>query len=118
VKTADATTYAPSSVMTFMVQVTNNGPSEAQAVEVRDDLPGRGRAEYISDTAGCQLQGDQLRCELGALGVGESKRIDVRMIASGTSGDVLNTARVGSATSDPTPTNNGALLTVTIQAGG
>jgi len=117
-KTSDAPTYKPSSIITFTVQVTNNGASDAQAVVVTDTLPETRQAQYLSDTGGCRLQGKQLLCELGALKVGESKSFDIKMNVRGSRGDVTNTAGVSSATTDPATGNNTATRTVTVQGGG
>jgi uncharacterized repeat protein (TIGR01451 family) len=117
-KTSDAPTYKPSSIITFTVQVTNNGASDAQAVVVRDTLPDTRQAQYLSDTGGCRLQGNQLLCELGTLKVGESKSFDIKITVRGSRGDVTNTASVSSATTDPATGNNTVTKTVTVQGGG
>jgi len=116
-KTSDQASYKPSSVVTYTVSVTNNGPSNALAVIVTDSLPDIKQALYQSDTGGCVATASPptiLTCNLGSMPVGTSKSFNIYELIHGSVGDVSNTASVTSSTTDPNLANNTAVRTVTI----
>jgi uncharacterized repeat protein (TIGR01451 family) len=113
-KTSDKTVYKPSSVITYTIAVTNNGPSDALAVIVTDNLPTTMQASYQSDTGGCTKSGLTLTCNLGNMPVGTSKSFIMRELVKGTRGVVSNTASVISSTTDPSTANNASTRAVTI----
>jgi uncharacterized repeat protein (TIGR01451 family) len=118
VKTSDATTYKPSSKITYRIDVTNNGASVARAVVVTDNLPDVKQALYQSDTGGCLRNSatnpTQLRCVLGDLQVGESRTFFVVLLVRGSKGTVSNTALVSSTTPDTNGGNNSSTRVVTV----
>jgi len=104
VKLSDATSYKPSSVVTYSINVVNNGPSKALNVVVTDNLPEVRQAIYQSDTGGCVLSTPTtLTCNLGDMAVGQSKTFFVYELIRGSRGVVSNTASAASASSPPTP---------------
>lgn len=114
VKSSDQSIYKPSSVITYTVAVTNNGPSDALAVIVTDNLPITMQAIYQSDTGGCTKSGLTLTCNLGSMPVGTSKSFIIRELVKGSRGLVSNTASVISSTTDPNSSNNSSTRVVTI----
>lgn len=119
-KTSDASSYKPSSQITYTVTVVNNGPSDALTVVVTDTLPSASirQAVYLSDTGGCTKSGDVLTCNLGDMPVGTSKSFNIDITVKGARGQVDNTASVNSATVDPAGGNNTVTYSVTVQGGG
>jgi uncharacterized repeat protein (TIGR01451 family) len=116
-KTSDQASYKPSSVVTYTVSVTNNGPSNALAVIVTDNLPTNQQALYQSDTGGCVATASAptiLTCNLGSMPVGTSKSFNIYELIHGAQGNVSNTANVTSSTTDPNLANNTSVRTVTI----
>ncbi len=116
-KTSDQASYKPSSVVTYTVSVTNNGPSNALAVIVTDNLPDIQQALYQSDTGGCVANASTptiLTCDLGSMPVGTSKSFNIYELIHGSQGNVSNTASVTSSTTDPNLANNTSVRTVTI----
>lgn len=114
VKTSDKLIYKPSSVITYTIAVTNNGPSDALAVIVTDNLPTTMQAIYKSDTGGCTKSGLTLTCNLGTMPKGTSKSFIMLELVKGSKGLVSNTASVNSSTVDPNLSNNSSTRTVTI----
>jgi uncharacterized repeat protein (TIGR01451 family) len=114
VKTSDKLVYKPSSVITYTIAVTNNGPSDALAVIVTDNLPTTMQSIYQADTGGCTKSGLTLTCNLGPMPVGTSKSFIMRELVKGSKGLVSNTASVNSSTVDPNASNNSSTRTVTI----
>jgi uncharacterized repeat protein (TIGR01451 family) len=114
VKTSDKLIYKPSSVITYTIAVTNNGPSDALAVIVTDNLPTTTQSIYQADTGGCTKSGLTLTCNLGPMPVGTSKSFIMRELVKGSKGLVSNTASVNSSTVDPNASNNSSTRTVTI----
>ena len=118
VKTSDATTYKPSSRITYRIDVTNNGSSVARAVVVTDNLPDVRQALYQSDTGGCLRNSatnpTQLRCEVGDLAVGQTRTFFVVLLVRGNKGTISNTVSVVSTTTDPTTGNNTSTRNVTV----
>jgi uncharacterized repeat protein (TIGR01451 family) len=80
IKTSDQSTYKPSSLITYTLSVTNNGPSDAQAVVITDNLPDGQQALYVSDMGGCTKSGDALTCTVGAFAVDESRSLNVNVL--------------------------------------
>src|SRR4029079_5108906 len=71
VKTASDTTPVAGEQLTYHVSVTNNGPSDATAVQVVDPLPAG--LIYRIDTDACvQAPVGTLTCQLGTLLVGQT----------------------------------------------
>lgn len=118
-KGSDASVYKPSSVVTYSINVVNNGPSQALNVVVTDNLPDLRQAIYQSDTGGCVLSTPTtLTCSLGNMAVGQSRTFFVYLLVHGNQGLVSNTASVASANSPPTPDpvagNNTSVRQVTV----
>ncbi len=99
----------------YSIVVTNLGPSPAQGVLVTDYLPAN--STYVSNTGGCFLvNASQLQCNLGSIGVGQSKTFDVIVKVDLDAGNpFLNRATAtAQGEPDPTPGNNVAIADVTV----
>ena len=118
VKTSDAPSYKPSSLITYTVTVTNNGPSKALAVAAVDNLPSIKQAIYLSDTGGCTKSGTTLTCQLGDMDPGTTRSFNINMTVKGARGNVSNTVTGTSATVDPDTSDNVSTLIVPISGGG
>jgi len=102
--------------ITYMLTVTNNGPSptSAAAVMVTDTLPAGVTFVSATPTAGsCSLSAGVITCSLGAIAAGASVNITVvdmvnTSTAAGTK--ITSTFTASSSTSDPNPANNSVML--------
>ena len=96
-KTSDAAgTVYPGDQFTYTMNVTNNGPADATAVEVTDTLPAQ--VAYVSDTCGGTESAGTWTWALGALANGASATCDVVVeVVPGANGPIVNTASVAAA---------------------
>ena len=95
--------------LNFTITVVNNGPSDAQNVEVTDDLPAQTAFQSVTTTMGsCSESGHTITCDLGTMASGGSAVISISVkVDSGYSGNTIeNTAHVSSDTTDPNPGND------------
>ena len=98
---AGPASVTPPMNVTYVVQVTNNGPGDATGVTVSDATPG-GLA-FVGNSGDCQTS---FPCNLGTIPAGESRTIQTTFAVPSVSagpGVITNTATVGAATSDPDP---------------
>jgi uncharacterized repeat protein (TIGR01451 family) len=114
-KTSDKEKYTILSPLVWTVTVRNNGPSDAQAAVVTDQLPPHKQAAYISNTGGCGKVGDVLTCNLGTVAAGATVTFTVREKTGVWTGKVRNTATVTAATPDPVAANNTATKEVQVK---
>ena len=114
--TSDADIYKPSSTIVYTVTVTQNGPSDALNVVVKDTLPPSSKAEYLFDTGGCSLAAGVLTCNLGTMGAGSVKSFNVHVRVKGSAGQLTNSVAVTSDTNDPNAANNSAARTVLVKS--
>src|SRR5439155_1756970 len=102
-KTGPASVIAVGSV-TYTIAVTNNGPSDASAVVVRDTLPS-GVTFVSASNGGTAAAGVVTWPAVATLANGTSLSRTVTVTAPPT-GTLLNVARADAATTDPDSTNN------------
>ncbi|MFE0424852.1 hypothetical protein [Streptomyces sp. NPDC058953] len=103
-----STPVAPGETFEYRVTVTNNGPSQAEDVEVDDVLPTA--LTYVSSDDEC-VSGDSVVCgQLPTLAPGASVtwvfRVKLAPDYTGDGSDIRNTATVHSVTRDPVSGNN------------
>ena len=94
------------STATYTVQVTNNGPSDANGVVLTDTLPAS--AELISVTAqsgSCSELGGVITCNLGILAINASVDVTIN-IRTPQSGLITNAAAISATTADSNAANN------------
>lgn len=92
------------STVVYRLEIVNNGPTEAQSVNVSDTLPPGSR--FISATEPCD---GGFPCSLGTMTPDVIIEIEVSLeINENASGTVFYSASVDSATSDPDNSNNTA----------
>ena len=91
----------------YILDVVNNGPSNATGVIVTDDLPAVGVSFVSASLTPASISGDQLTFNLGNLAKGESRSltIDVR-VDNNFSGQLLNLANVRANEEEITLVNN------------
>ena len=101
--------------LTYTINVTNNGPSDAQGVEVTDTLPGE-----VSNpvTVGCDNDPNGVpTCELGTIAAGASKMYTITVdVDQNALGPITNVASVDSDTPDPNPNNDQAIEVTEVEA--
>src|SRR5438093_1453874 len=102
-KTGPATVNAVQN-LTYTIAVTNNGPSAAVSVVVRDTLPA-GVTFVSASNGGTAAAGVVTWPSVASLANGGSLSRTVTVTAPPT-GTLLNVARAGAATGDPDSTNN------------
>ncbi|NEA30657.1 DUF11 domain-containing protein [Streptomyces sp. SID13031] len=94
--------------VTYQITVRNDGPSDAQAVQVADNLSADLTGASADTTAGtCTVSSGQVRCAIGDLGSGSTATVTVTAtVAATATGSLVNTARASSTTPDPETSNN------------
>jgi uncharacterized repeat protein (TIGR01451 family) len=89
--------------LTYTLVITNQGSTKSPHTMLVDVLSSK--LIYLSDDAGCTLNGTVLSCELGTLDVEDSRRIEIRVAALST-GVIVNHAVVTSEAQDPQMADN------------
>jgi uncharacterized repeat protein (TIGR01451 family) len=116
VKTAGTSPIVAGTDETYTLLVTDQGPSDAQAVIASDPLPNG--TTFVSASPGCTSSAGKVTCAGGTLSAiapnnTESFSVTV-LVSSAATGNLTNTATVGSATPDPDPPNNTTMVTVPV----
>jgi uncharacterized repeat protein (TIGR01451 family) len=92
---------APGGTVSYSIAVTNNGPSDATAVNVADTTPAG--LTFVSNSGACT---NAFPCALGTLIPGQIATItSTYTVAANATGTITNTA-TASATNDSSPANN------------
>lgn len=104
----------------YTIQVTNEGPSQALNVVIDDQTPpGTTLVEFESSDVATECSGvaDAFRCRSAALAPGGTVAITaIYTLDADSAGDTLeNIATAFSDTPDPSPENNGDVVTQTVQ---
>lgn len=119
VKTASPEPVDQGANLTYILQVTNNGPAVATGVSVSDPLPSQVTFTSVSTSQGtCAQAAGTVTCTLGSLSVGEVVIIiiNVNAVTFSSASLATNTATVTATTSDPDSTNNSSTVNSTIQS--
>jgi uncharacterized repeat protein (TIGR01451 family) len=100
-------------IVTYTVTVNNTGPSDAQNVQVTDNLPA---GLSFNSTAGCAEDPNGVpTCTLGTIIAGNSAQYTIMATATGSHITVTNTATATSTTTDPDSGNNSGSVTTDVK---
>ena len=114
---------SPGSNVAYRVEVTNNGPDDAQDVVLTDSFPAN--ATFLSEvqTSGptftCAApSGGQITCSISSLAPGATAIFSFAFTVGTSTGSVVtNTASISSSTSELHPADNTASVSTTISGG-
>ncbi|HET7897434.1 MAG TPA: T9SS type A sorting domain-containing protein, partial [Flavisolibacter sp.] len=118
-KTATPDPVIAGELVTYTIEVKNNGSIAAQNVQVSDVLPAGTTLQSASATApfGISVSGNSFIATAASLASGASATFIVTaMVNPTTTGTINNTATVSSATADPNTGNNSATATTSVCA--
>lgn len=94
-------------LVTYTVNVVNNGPEPATEVTVTDPIPAG--ASFVSASPGCGLSGGTVTCSAGTLAAGGGVSYTV-VLTPTLAGTLINTIHVAGFTNDPAPGNNASAV--------
>jgi len=101
--------------LSYIIQVTNNGPDAATGVTVVDPLPTGVTFSSAASTQGaCSQSTGTLTCNVGALANGTSATITLVIIPTSASSPIINTTSVAGNETDPISGNNAAQAVTTV----
>jgi uncharacterized repeat protein (TIGR01451 family) len=111
--------YAPPTMVTFELTISNAGPSASGPVTVTDTLPGE--MTYVaagSDPRCASVDGTSIVCALAPLAAGASDTVTVSAAVAAVTDQsgFTDVASVSSATPDPVEANNTAVTTIDVVA--
>ncbi|HEY3129920.1 MAG TPA: DUF11 domain-containing protein, partial [Acidobacteriota bacterium] len=116
VKTGSPNPVTVNSNLTYLITVTNGGPSAATGISVTDTLPPGVTFVSATPTQGtCGSAGGTLTCDLGSLPLAAVLRITI-VVTPRSTGTISNTASVKANETDPNLANNVATATTTVSA--
>ena len=115
VKSDSSDPVSAGGLLGYTLQVINQGPDPAEAVLVRDRLPGG--VSVVELPAGCIDEGFQISCRRSGLAAGAQLRYAFTVqLDDSVDGQLRNTATVSSDTRDPEPGNNQAIELTRVSA--
>ncbi len=96
-------TATPGSTIAYQITVSNNGPSDAQDVDIVDSLPVELNGATASSSQGsCAIGANLVLCSLGTIAAGASATIDINAsVDTDATGDIVNSV-VAESPTDPT----------------
>ena len=110
------------SAVTYLMTVTNLGPSEATGVVLTDTLPANVTfgAATPSQGAACTRINTIVTCNLGAIGSGANATVTIEVTPVQAAGGTIitNTASVAAAVADPNAGNSSASQSTTVEPSG
>jgi len=104
----------PGTNVVYTLVVTNNGPSDAQAVSVADPAPVN--LTFVSNSGACATP---FPCSLGTIPAGATRTITATFAVPAdytTPSPIVNTASVSSTTPDPNPANDSSNASTSVAA--
>jgi uncharacterized repeat protein (TIGR01451 family)/fimbrial isopeptide formation D2 family protein len=113
VKSAPATAEA-NSLLTYTLEITNNGPSDATNVTVTDNLPPN--VDFRSADAGCTTASGTITCVVGDLAAGDTVERKITVFVPYAIGgqSLTNIASVTATEVDLVPENNSSRVTTVV----
>ena len=103
---------ADRSQIIWKLTVVNNGPSNANAVSVKDALLVTTKFQKVTTTLGNCIGGAALTCALGTMGPGDSATITITVWIIKSAVTTDNTATVSTTTTDPNLANNSSSASI------
>ncbi len=103
-------------LLTYTLNVTNNGPGVATGVSLVDTLPPNVTLSSAGPTQGrCSPDGNAIFCDLGTIQPGARVTVTIIVnVATAAAGTLTNTATVRASQNDPRPGDNTATATTTV----
>ena len=114
-KTASPNPATSLANLTYRIVVTNNGPSPATNVAVTDQLAAGPAFVSAIPTQGTCSGPPAIACNLGSIANGAAAIVNIT-ITPQTVGQLVNTASVGAAESDPDPNDNSTTIQTAVNA--
>lgn len=104
--------------LSYTIQVTNAGPSDATSVVMTDPLPAAFQFTSVSAPGWSCSGTTTIQCTMLSLALSATSTITINgtIAASTPASQISNTATITSSTSDPTSTNNGATATTSVSS--
>ncbi len=118
IKTSSPNPVMPGELLTYIIDVTNAGPADAQNVVLDDAISPDIIAPEFSIDGGVTFNPWPTIYVIGTLPAGETRTILIRgTVSPSATGVITNTAAVTSSTPDPNPNNNESTVNTEVSAG-
>jgi uncharacterized repeat protein (TIGR01451 family) len=101
------------SELSYLVNVTNNGPQPAKGVSINDQLPEGVTFVSATPNVGTCGTANPVTCDLGLLAVGATATVTIKVTPTAT-GTIANALSAATTTVEANPGNNATTVTTTV----